>query len=168
MRCLYMIMKFDSWSSCDPSRYIAFELQKCTKRIVLGDMFFSNIAFFSFIVVLFQMSSNSAYSHVSQGPALSYANANAEHSQELHAPPPDLYEPYSREDSFDHVSWAPQHQYDGLEIDRNLARTLSPTPSEREALQEKKMFNLKKLLSLKRENWCKFSSLCRAYQLEAN
>ncbi|KZP02131.1 hypothetical protein FIBSPDRAFT_981780, partial [Athelia psychrophila] len=78
--------------------------------------------------------------------------------QKLYAPQPQHYNPYGgdqekQESSFDPNALAPQYQYGGLEWERGRARTPSPTPSETEALKEKKLFDWRKTFSLQRANW---------------
>ncbi|KZP18917.1 hypothetical protein FIBSPDRAFT_911532 [Athelia psychrophila] len=104
------------------------------------------------------MASNSTYTYVPQDAAPIHTNADEEHYElEPYAPQPQLHDPYAQNESFDHNALAPQYRYGGLESARDLARTPSPTPSETEALGEKKMFNWRKTFSPKRENWVRLA-----------
>ncbi|KZP17665.1 hypothetical protein FIBSPDRAFT_956937 [Athelia psychrophila] len=101
--------------------------------------------------------SNEDQEHYEPGPLHNPYEEDTER-QEPHAPQPQHYNPYGgnqgrQESSFDPNTLAPQYQYGGLESERGLARTPSPTQSETEALEEKKLFNWRKTFNLKRENW---------------
>ncbi|KAF7972963.1 hypothetical protein HWV62_16544 [Athelia sp. TMB] len=120
------------------------------------------------------------YSYAPQEPAPIHSSADQDHYETSRTPsplpPPSTqyvppyatpsprraegapYNPYAAQEPYNPTAYNPNTlapQYGGLEAEsvRDGGRTPSPTPSETEALEEKKMMNWKKTLSLERKNW---------------